>query len=129
MEAADYIALENAYGALNHHPLPVVVATGEGVVTDVAGRRYLDFLSASALNFGHRNPRLLDAARRQLDRVTLTSRAIHSTELGPSARADRAARPGPGAAHEHRGREPSETALKTARVGATGSRGFPATRP
>ena len=62
--------------APNYHPLPVVVSEAAGCwVTDIDGRRYLDFLSAySALNFGHAHPVLVDAARRQLDRVTLTSR-------------------------------------------------------
>ena len=84
-DAAALIALEDTRGAHNYHPLPVVVDSAEGAwVTDVAGRRYLDFLSAySALNFGHRHPRLIAAAREQLDKVTLTSRAIHSALLGP----------------------------------------------
>src|SRR4051794_33139677 len=69
--------------APNYHPLPVVVAEAAGCwVTDTGGRRYLDFLSAySALNFGHAHPVLLDAARRQLDRVTLTSRAFLHDQL------------------------------------------------
>ncbi|GAA0468764.1 ornithine--oxo-acid transaminase [Actinoplanes campanulatus] len=64
--------------AHNYHPLPVVVAEAEGAwVTDVDGRRYLDFLAGySALNFGHRHPGLIAAAHAQLDRVTLTSRAF-----------------------------------------------------
>ena len=64
--------------AHNYHPLPVVVADAEGAwVTDVDGRRYLDFLAGySALNFGHRHPGLIAAAHAQLDRVTLTSRAF-----------------------------------------------------
>src|SRR6059058_1337247 len=66
------------WGAHNYHPLPVVVAEAEGVwVTDVEGKRYLDMLAAySALNFGHRHPRLVAAALRQLERVTLVSRAF-----------------------------------------------------
>jgi ornithine--oxo-acid transaminase len=73
--------------AHNYHPLEVVVATGSGaVLTDVDGTEYLDFLAAfSATNFGHRHPDLLDAARRQLDRVTLTSRAFHNDQLAPFA--------------------------------------------
>jgi ornithine--oxo-acid transaminase len=64
--------------APNYHPLPVVVATAAGAwVTDVDGRRYLDCLAGySALNFGHLHPELVAAARDQLDRVTLTSRAF-----------------------------------------------------
>lgn len=73
--------------AHNYHPLPVVIARGEGVwVTDVDGRRYLDLLSAySALNFGHRHPALLAAATEQLGRLTLTSRAFHNDRLGAFA--------------------------------------------
>jgi ornithine--oxo-acid transaminase len=73
------------HSAHNYHPLPVMVATAEGAwVTDVDGRRYLDMLSAySALNFGHRHPDLVRAAKEQLDRVTLTSRAFHNDRLGP----------------------------------------------
>ncbi|MEU9305191.1 ornithine--oxo-acid transaminase [Streptomyces sp. NPDC048269] len=75
---ADAIRSAEAHSAHNYHPLPVVVATAEGAwMTDVEGRRYLDMLAGySALNFGHGNRRLLDAARAQLDRVTLTSRAF-----------------------------------------------------
>ncbi|WP_030345641.1 ornithine--oxo-acid transaminase [Streptomyces sp. NRRL S-1022] len=77
--AEDLIAAADAHCAPTYRPLPVVIATGEGAwLTDVAGRRYLDLLAGySALNFGHGNPRLVEAARRQLDRVTLTSRAVH----------------------------------------------------
>ncbi|MFF1451969.1 ornithine--oxo-acid transaminase [Streptomyces sp. NPDC058274] len=74
-----YIASAEAHSAHNYHPLPVVVATADGAwMTDVEGRRYLDLLAGySALNFGHGNRRLIDAARAQLERVTLTSRAFH----------------------------------------------------
>ncbi|MBO0652971.1 ornithine--oxo-acid transaminase [Streptomyces triculaminicus] len=73
------IAAAEEYSAHNYHPLPVVVATAEGAwMTDVEGRRYLDMLAGySALNFGHGNRRLINAAKQQLDRVTLTSRAFH----------------------------------------------------
>jgi ornithine--oxo-acid transaminase len=73
------IASADAHGAHNYHPLPVVVATADGAwMTDVEGRRFLDLLAGySALNFGHCNRRLIDAARAQLERVTLTSRAFH----------------------------------------------------
>ncbi|GAA3391845.1 ornithine--oxo-acid transaminase [Streptomyces roseoviridis] len=74
----DEIAAADAHSAHNYHPLPVVVATAEGAwMTDVEGRRFLDLLAGySALNFGHGNRRLIDAARAQLERVTLTSRAF-----------------------------------------------------
>ncbi|QHC65408.1 ornithine--oxo-acid transaminase [Rathayibacter sp. VKM Ac-2759] len=83
--SADLIAAEEAHAAHNYHPLPVVAATGEGAwITDVEGRRYLDCLAAySAVNFGHSHPVLLEAARAQLSRVTLTSRAFHNDRLGP----------------------------------------------
>ncbi|GGT30915.1 ornithine--oxo-acid transaminase [Streptomyces chromofuscus] len=73
------IAETEAHSAHNYHPLPVVVATADGAwMTDVEGRRYLDLLAGySALNFGHGNRRLIEAAKAQLERVTLTSRAFH----------------------------------------------------
>ncbi|MEV0266448.1 ornithine--oxo-acid transaminase [Streptomyces sp. NPDC050617] len=73
------IAAAEQHSAHNYHPLPVVVATADGAwMTDVEGRRYLDMLAGySALNFGHGNRRLIDAAKAQLERVTLTSRAFH----------------------------------------------------
>src|SRR5689334_16036604 len=76
------------YTAHNYHPLPVVIAEGEGAwVTDVDGRRYLDCLAGySALNFGHRHPALIAAARDQLDRITLTSRAFLHDQFGPFCR-------------------------------------------
>src|SRR6478735_1202255 len=75
----------NSHLAANYRPLPVEIATAEGAwVEDTAGRRYLDCLAAySAVNFGHRNPVIMAAARAQLDRVTLVSRAFHSDRLGP----------------------------------------------
>ncbi|WP_394770138.1 ornithine--oxo-acid transaminase [Lacisediminihabitans sp.] len=84
-EAAAFLAMEDEHAAHNYHPLPVVVATAEGAwVTDVDGRRYIDCLAAySAVNFGHGHPRLIAAAKKQLDRVTLTSRAFHNDQLGP----------------------------------------------
>ncbi|MGW7110378.1 ornithine--oxo-acid transaminase [Streptomyces xanthophaeus] len=76
---ADAIRSAEAHSAHTYHPLPVVVASADGAwMTDVEGRRYLDMLAGySALNFGHGNRRLIDAARAQLERVTLTSRAFH----------------------------------------------------
>lgn len=73
------------HGANNYHPLPVVITKAERVwVWDDKGNKYLDMLSSySALNQGHRHPRILAAAREQLDRVTLTSRAFHNDQLGP----------------------------------------------
>ena len=83
------ITAEDEHLAHNYHPLPVVIARGEGAwVTDVEGKRYLDLLSAySALNFGHGHPAILAAAQEQLGRLTLTSRAYHNDRLGPFAAA------------------------------------------
>ncbi len=80
----EHIALTEEHTAHNYAPLPVVIAEAEGAwLTDVEGRRYLDCLAAySAVNFGHRHPVILDAARRQLERVTLISRAFYSDQLG-----------------------------------------------
>ncbi|MGQ5634993.1 MULTISPECIES: ornithine--oxo-acid transaminase [unclassified Streptomyces] len=79
----DLIRAEEPVLAHNYHPLPVVVARAEGTwVEDVEGRRYLDMLAGySALNFGHRHPALIEAAHRQLDQLTLTSRAFHNDRL------------------------------------------------
>jgi ornithine--oxo-acid transaminase len=81
------LAAENEHVAHNYHPLDVVVSTGSGaVLTDTSGAEYLDFLAAySATNFGHGHPVLLAAAREQLERVTLTSRAFHHDRLAPFA--------------------------------------------
>ncbi|MBM7554084.1 ornithine--oxo-acid transaminase [Thalassobacillus pellis] len=73
------------FGAKNYHPLPIVVTKAEGVwVEDPEGNRYMDMLSAySAVNQGHRHPKIIDALKEQADRVTLTSRAFHNDQLGP----------------------------------------------
>jgi len=86
---SDAIALVEAFTAHNYHPLPVVAASGDGAhITAVDGKRYLDCLAAySAVNFGHSNPRLVDAAKQQLDKITLTSRAFHNDQLGEFAKA------------------------------------------
>ena len=80
----DYLALEKKYGAHDYHPLPVVLAKGEGVyLWDVEGKKYYDFLSAySAVNQGHCHPRIIDAMKRQAETLTLTSRAFHNNKLG-----------------------------------------------
>ncbi len=80
---------EATHLARNYAPLPIVLNRGEGSrVFDVDGREYLDFLAGySALNFGHQHPRLIAAARRQLESLTLTSRAFRSDRLAPYAEA------------------------------------------
>ncbi|MFT7149444.1 MAG: ornithine--oxo-acid transaminase [Nonlabens sp.] len=81
----DAIALENQHGAHNYHPLPVVLARGEGVyLWDVEGKKYFDFLSAySAVNQGHCHPRIVGALKDQAEKLTLTSRAFYNDMLGP----------------------------------------------
>ncbi|MFC0189182.1 ornithine--oxo-acid transaminase [Fictibacillus aquaticus] len=72
------------FGAQNYHPLPIVISKAEGVwVTDPEGGRYMDMLSAySAVNQGHRHPKIIQALKDQADKVTLTSRAFHNDQLG-----------------------------------------------
>jgi len=79
----ELIKIDEQYGAHNYHPLPIVIAKGEGVwVWDVEGNKYMDMLSAySALNQGHRHPRIVKVAHEQLDRLTLTSRAFYNDKL------------------------------------------------
>lgn len=83
MNTNQYIELEEKYGAHNYHPLDVVISKGEGVwVWDVDGNKYMDFLAAySSLNQGHCHPRLINAAKKQLDKLTLTSRAFRNDKL------------------------------------------------
>ncbi len=100
----------------------MVVARAEGAwVEDVEGRRYLDMLAGySALNFGHRHPALIEAAHRQLDRLTLTSRAFHNDRLAEFAESPgRADRPGHGAADEHGRRGGGERASRWPANGRT----------
>src|SRR5580704_328470 len=82
-----YIQLEENFGAHNYHPIPVVLAKGEGVfVWDVDGKRYYDFLSGySALNQGHCHPKIVAALIEQVQKLTLTSRAFHSDLLSEYA--------------------------------------------
>ncbi|WP_422444641.1 ornithine--oxo-acid transaminase [Thermoanaerobacterium sp. DL9XJH110] len=81
----EIIKLTEEYSAHNYHPLPVVISKAEGVwVEDLEGNRYMDMLSAySAVNQGHRHPKIIAALKKQADRVTLTSRAFHNDQLGP----------------------------------------------
>ena len=85
LSSADLMALEDAHGAHNYHPLPVVLDRGEGVhVWDVEGKQYFDFLSAySAVNQGHCHPRIVKAMQDQTAKLTLTSRAFYNSILGP----------------------------------------------
>ncbi len=85
MQPEAYIELENRYGSRNYNPLDVVLQRGKGVwVWDVEKRRYLDCLSAySAVNQGHCHPKILAAAKAQMERLTLTSRAFRNDQMGP----------------------------------------------
>jgi ornithine--oxo-acid transaminase len=84
-ETARQIAEVDQYSAHNYHPLPIVIEKAEGVwVWDVDGKKYLDCLAAySAVNQGHLHPRIVAAAKKQLDKLTLTSRAFHNDQMGP----------------------------------------------
>jgi ornithine--oxo-acid transaminase len=122
-------AVEEAerFTAHNYHPLPVVVAEATGAwVTDVDGRRYLDCLAGySALNFGHRHPALITAAREQLDRVTLTSRAFLHDQFGPFCRELAALCRTDLTLPMNTGAEAVETAIKVARKWGYLKKGVP----
>ncbi|MFD6973524.1 ornithine--oxo-acid transaminase [Streptomyces sp. NPDC059979] len=123
----DAIRTADAHSAHTYHPLPVVVASAEGAwMTDVEGRRYLDMLAGySALNFGHGNRRLIDAARAQLERVTLTSRAFHHDRFAAFC-AELAALCGKEMVLPmNTGAEAVETAVKTARKWGYEVKGVP----
>jgi ornithine--oxo-acid transaminase len=128
LTGAQHIDLVDRYAAHNYHPLPVVIAKAEGVwVHDADGNKYMDMLAAySAVNFGHCHPELVEAAKAQLDQVTLTSRAFQNDQLGPLC-------------HElaelcgmemvlpmNTGAEGVETAIKTARRWGYQKKGVPA---
>jgi ornithine--oxo-acid transaminase len=85
VSSAAAMSQEDRYGAHNYHPLPVVLARGEGVyLWDIEGKQYLDFLSAySAVNQGHCHPRIIAALTEQAQTLTLTSRAFYNDLLGP----------------------------------------------
>ncbi|MFH8567437.1 ornithine--oxo-acid transaminase [Streptomyces sp. NPDC017993] len=128
--SAEVIRAEAPVLAHNYHPLPVVVARAEGVwVEDVEGRRYLDMLAGySALNFGHRHPALIEAAHRQLDQLTLTSRAFHHDRLAGFA-ADLAELTGLDMVLPmNTGAEAVESGIKVARKWAYDVKGVPADR-
>ncbi len=116
------------YSAHNYHPLSVVISHGEGAwVTDTDGKQYLDLLSAySALNFGHRHPRLVAAAKAQLDRLTLTSRAFHNDQLGAFAQGLSELTGKEMVLPMNSGAEAVETAIKTARKWGYLVKGVPA---
>ncbi|MEZ0313729.1 MAG: ornithine--oxo-acid transaminase [Myxococcota bacterium] len=122
-----HVALVDQYSAHNYSPLPVVVATAKGVwITDVEGRRYMDFLSAySAVNFGHVHPELTAVAKAQLDKVTLTSRAFYSDTLGPFCEAVAKLTGKESVLPMNSGAEAVETAVKVARKWGYKKKGVP----
>ncbi len=128
----EIMALTDRYGAHNYKPLPVVIDKAEGIwVWDCEGNKYLDFLSCySALNHGHRHPAIVAALKAQADKVTVTSRAFHNTELGPfSAELCRLCGPGMEMVLPmNSGAEAVETALKAARKWGYQKKGIPAGR-
>ncbi|MFF9334036.1 ornithine--oxo-acid transaminase [Streptomyces albogriseolus] len=128
--SAELIAAEEPVLAHNYHPLPVVVARAEGAwVEDVEGRRYLDMLAGySALNFGHRHPALIEAAHRQLDRLTLTSRAFHNDRLARFAERLAALTGLDMVLPMNTGAEAVESGIKVARKWAYDVKGVPADR-
>ncbi|MFG3249869.1 ornithine--oxo-acid transaminase [Streptomyces sp. NPDC048187] len=126
----ELIRAEEPVLAHNYHPLPVVVARAEGAwVEDVEGRRYLDMLAGySALNFGHRHPALIEAAHRQLDRLTLTSRAFHNDWLAGFAERLAALTGTDMVLPMNTGAEAVESGIKVARKWAYDVKGVPADR-
>jgi ornithine--oxo-acid transaminase len=126
----EIIEVTERYGAHNYHPLPIVIARAEGVwVEDPEGNRYMDMLSAySALNQGHRHPRIIAALKAQADRCTLTSRAFHNDQLGPLYQ-DVAELTGMDLVLPmNSGAEAVETAIKAARKWGYTVKGIPADR-
>jgi len=128
LSAAQLSAQADLHSAHNYHPLPVVIASARGAwVTDVDGRRYLDMLAAySAINFGHRHPRLIAAAQRQLERVTLVSRAFQHDQFGPFCTELAAMAGMEMVLPMNTGAEAIETAIKTARKWGYEVKGVPA---
>jgi ornithine--oxo-acid transaminase len=124
---ADYIALEERYGAHNYHPLDVVITRAEGVwVWDVEGKKYLDFLASySAVNQGHCHPEILNTLIGQARQVTLTSRAFRSDQLGPLYKQICELTGFQRFLPMNSGAEAVETALKTARKWAYKVKGVP----
>ena len=129
-KAPAYLAEVDRYSAHNYHPLPVVLERGEGAwVWDVDGRRYLDMLSAySALNQGHRHPKIIAAAKEQMDSLTLTSRAFHNDRMGPFLRKLCDATGYDRALPMNTGAEAVETAIKMVRKWGYQVKGVPADR-
>ena len=128
LSSADLMALEDAHGAHNYHPLPVVLDRGEGVhVWDVEGKQYFDFLSAySAVNQGHCHPRIVKVMQDQTAKLTLTSRAFYNSILGPYEKFVTEYFGYDKVLPMNTGAEAVETAIKIARKWAYDVKGVPA---
>ncbi|WP_435620999.1 ornithine--oxo-acid transaminase [Anoxybacillus eryuanensis] len=128
VKTAQIIELTEKYGANNYHPLPVVLSKGEGVwVEDPEGNRYMDMLSAySAVNQGHRHPRIVQALIEQANKITLTSRAFHNDQLGPWYEKVAKLTKKEMVLPMNTGAEAVETAVKAARRWAYDVKGVPA---
>ncbi|MGH7540218.1 MAG: ornithine--oxo-acid transaminase [Gemmatimonadota bacterium] len=123
----EYIQEVERFSAHNYHPLPVVLERGEGCwVWDVEGKKYLDCLSAySAVNQGHRHPRIIGALEEQASRLTLTSRAFHNDQMGPFLHELCEATGFARALPMNTGAEAVETAIKAARKWGYEIKGVP----
>ena len=123
----EFLAEADRYSAHNYKPLPVVVERAEGVwMWDVEGRKYLDMLAAySALNQGHRHPAILQAAREQMEKVTVTSRAFHNDQMGLFLRELCEATGFDKALPMNTGAEAVETAIKMVRKWGYQKKGIP----
>lgn len=123
----EFIKDVERYSAHNYHPLPIVIERGEGVwVYDVEGKRYLDMLSAySALNQGHRHPKIIQALLEQAEKVTLTSRAFHNKTMGSFLKKLCEMAEFEKALPMNTGAEAVETALKAARKWGLVKKGVP----
>jgi len=117
MSTQDIIHQTETFSANNYHPLPIVLARGEGLwVWDVEGKKYMDCLSAySALNQGHRHPAIIKTLIDQAGKVTLTSRAFHNDQMGPMLKKLCEISKMEMALPMNTGAEAVETAIKTAR--------------
>lgn len=116
-KSQELIKQTSQYGANNYHPLPIVISEAEGVwVRDPEGNQYMDMLSAySAVNQGHRHPKIIQALKDQADKITLTSRAFHNDQLGPFYEAVAALTEKEMVLPMNTGAEAVETAIKAAR--------------
>ncbi|MCM3595470.1 ornithine--oxo-acid transaminase [Metabacillus idriensis] len=116
-KSQELIQQTSQYGANNYHPLPIVISEAEGVwVRDPEGSQYMDMLSAySAVNQGHRHPKIIQALKDQADKITLTSRAFHNDQLGPFYESVAALTEKEMVLPMNTGAEAVETAIKAAR--------------